>query len=305
VYSREVVHSETAPPVRGALLMRCGGVSCPPGTCDHDDSLMQRQAAGSGPRLAPPVVHDVLSTAGRPLDTGFANTMGARLGFDFSRVRIHDDEQAAASARMVAARAYTVGRDIVLDSGQYRPDTADGRRLLTHELTHVMQQRTHRGPPPRELAVGESEDPCEHQAERLAQGVDVAVPASGDPVLRRQVDDTFIYRRCREQGVPCGRLLLNHGRWCRLSGCYRSRTYDSSRFGYSPGTCSYACPGGYGCTCVMVGTRNWAVCAIKLCSDEPANDNARAEQEADRGNEGALAAAGPSDTRGPTDQEQV
>jgi len=59
------------------------------------------------------------------------------LGFDFSRIRIHTDARAAASAHAVRARAYTVGSDIVFAEGQYQPTTAAGRHLLAHELVHA------------------------------------------------------------------------------------------------------------------------------------------------------------------------
>jgi hypothetical protein len=60
--------------------------------------------------------------------------------YDFSEVRIHADDHAAASAQAVHALAYTVGRDVVFGAGQYAPHTTEGRRLLAHELTHVVQQ---------------------------------------------------------------------------------------------------------------------------------------------------------------------
>ena len=66
--------------------------------------------------------------------------MGSRFGYDFSNVKIHADETASRSSDSVDARAYTVGNDIVFGQGQYHPDTLDGRRLLAHELTHVIQQ---------------------------------------------------------------------------------------------------------------------------------------------------------------------
>jgi Domain of unknown function (DUF4157) len=78
------------------------------------------------------------ATSGLSGDT--RSLMEARLGFDFGRVRIHTDDHAAASARSIGARAYTVGRDVVFGRGQYAPDTTEGRRLLAHELTHVVQQ---------------------------------------------------------------------------------------------------------------------------------------------------------------------
>ncbi len=66
--------------------------------------------------------------------------MEPRFGHDFSQVRIHTDERAAETARAVNALAYTVGRDVVFGAGQYAPQTDEGRRLLAHELTHVVQQ---------------------------------------------------------------------------------------------------------------------------------------------------------------------
>ena len=61
-------------------------------------------------------------------------------GFDFGGVRLHTDGQAAASAAAIGAKAYTIGNHIVFGAGQYRPETAEGRELLAHELAHVVQQ---------------------------------------------------------------------------------------------------------------------------------------------------------------------
>jgi hypothetical protein len=63
-----------------------------------------------------------------------------RFGATLDGVRIHTDSRAVASARAVHARAFTVGRDVVFGAGAYAPETARGRRLLAHELTHVLQQ---------------------------------------------------------------------------------------------------------------------------------------------------------------------
>lgn len=89
---------------------------------------------------APASVDRVLASVGRPLDPAIQQDMGQRFGHDFSQVRVHTDERAAESARAVNALAYTVGRDIVFGTGQYVPETRDTRRLLTHELMHVIQQ---------------------------------------------------------------------------------------------------------------------------------------------------------------------
>lgn len=78
---------------------------------------------------------------GEPLDATTRDFMGARLGEDFARVQVHASPDASASARSLAAQAYTVGEDIVFGAGCYAPESPKGRRLLAHELVHVMQQR--------------------------------------------------------------------------------------------------------------------------------------------------------------------
>ena len=83
--------------------------------------------------------HEADSVAERVM-SGDESVSRADSGFDFSQVRIHTDERAAESARAVDALAYTVGRDVVFGAGQFSPGTNEGRRLIAHELTHVVQQ---------------------------------------------------------------------------------------------------------------------------------------------------------------------
>jgi hypothetical protein len=123
--------------------------------------------------------------------------MESRFGHDFGRVRVHTDQKAAQSARAVNALAYTVGADLVFSSGQYRPEEADGRRLLAHELVHTIQQ----GEPARPTAAGRDALVVSHpdsaqereasvHAERVVAGAAVAV-RSGSPVtLQRQTPHT-------------------------------------------------------------------------------------------------------------------
>jgi hypothetical protein len=87
----------------------------------------------------PPVVNDVLRSAGHPLDPSTRVLMEDRFGHDFSKVRVHSDPLAANSASAVNAQAYTVGSQIVFGAGRYN-STAGGQHLLAHELTHVVQQ---------------------------------------------------------------------------------------------------------------------------------------------------------------------
>jgi len=90
--------------------------------------------------VAPAEVQEVLTGSGRGLDASTRAFMEPRFGHDFSRVRVHTDRRAAESAQSIDALAYTVGSHVVFASGQFAPDTPAGRRLLAHELTHVVQQ---------------------------------------------------------------------------------------------------------------------------------------------------------------------
>ncbi len=89
---------------------------------------------------APASVSEVLATPGRPLEPALRQDMEQRFGRDFSGVRVHLDSRAAQSAREVGALAYTVGRNVVFAQGQFAPRSAQGRRLLAHELVHTVQQ---------------------------------------------------------------------------------------------------------------------------------------------------------------------
>jgi hypothetical protein len=82
-----------------------------------------------------------LQGGGQPLLDSTREFFEPRFGRDLGGIRIHDDAHAANMAQSVNARAFTVGSDVVFASGQYSPETANGRELLAHELTHVVQQR--------------------------------------------------------------------------------------------------------------------------------------------------------------------
>ncbi|GAA0451738.1 DUF4157 domain-containing protein [Streptomyces olivaceiscleroticus] len=136
------------------------------------------QATGQ-PSVQRSAVHDVLRSGGRPLSGTTRADMEARLGADFSDVRIHDDSAAKASAAEVGARAYTSGNHVVIGDGG-----AD-RHTLAHELTHVIQQR--QGPVAGAdngagLKVSDPSDRFEREAEAnatLALSRPAPMPATG------------------------------------------------------------------------------------------------------------------------------
>ncbi len=105
-----------------------------------DGIVRRRGSPGAGPASAPPIVDRVLQRGGQPLEKGARSMMERHFSHDFSRVRIHHDSEASASAEAIRAEAYTVGPDIVFRAGRYDPASAAGQHLLAHELAHVVQQ---------------------------------------------------------------------------------------------------------------------------------------------------------------------
>jgi hypothetical protein len=85
-------------------------------------------------------VNRALAGSGTALHPTLQQDMERRFGYDFSRVRIYADGEAGRSAEDMNAQAYTVGHRVVFAPGRFVPRTAHGLRLLSHELTHVVQQ---------------------------------------------------------------------------------------------------------------------------------------------------------------------
>jgi len=97
--------------------------------------------AGSPGSAGPPTrVHEVLSSAGRPLDSTTRSFMERRLGRSLESVRVHSDRRSEESVGALGARAYAVGRHLAFGANQYRPETGAGKRLIAHELAHTLQQ---------------------------------------------------------------------------------------------------------------------------------------------------------------------
>ena len=136
--------------------------------------MPQRFATLAAPSSAPPIVTDVLNSPGQPLDAAIRSFMELGFGHNFGQVRVHTNTQAARSAQSVNALAYTVGRHIAFDDGQYRPDTQPGRRLVAHELAHVMQQSAHGQASGHEIRIA-GDDAAEREAARMEATVENSV----------------------------------------------------------------------------------------------------------------------------------
>jgi hypothetical protein len=125
----------------------CGGncAKCQAGSGSASPDILLRKpvsTAALNTTAMPAHVHAALHSPGFPIDTGTRQFFEPRFGHDFSHVRVHTGPSAAASAQALNAVAYTLGRDVVFNTGQYAPQSGHGQHLLAHELTHVVQQGT-------------------------------------------------------------------------------------------------------------------------------------------------------------------
>jgi hypothetical protein len=170
---------QTSTPVQRGILRRkcdCGQHTIAGGECNtcknKTSGALQRSAINHVPANdVPSVVHDVLNSPGQPLDTVTRAFMEPRFGHDFSRVRVHTDSRAAQSAQEVNALAYTVGNQLVFAPRQYEPNSQRGKKILAHELMHVVQQGAGVSGVQSKLSIGEAGDASEHQADRVADAV--------------------------------------------------------------------------------------------------------------------------------------
>ena len=205
--------SEQVTRTSGPQLQRtcaCGG-GCPKCQTEqpaHGQGLLQTKHVGSSGHAraaAPAIVQEALASPGQPLDAATRRFMEPRLGHDFSRVRVHDDDAARQSARAVNAHAYTVGHDIIFAAGRFAPGTQEGQRLLAHELTHVVQQSGAEG-----VRAGQS-------SEEYGSSHETPLSANGGGVMQRQPADVTEAdeekRECQTE-TDCQRLV-REGKWCR------------------------------------------------------------------------------------------
>jgi hypothetical protein len=175
-------------------------------------------ARGPDPSVPPPFVRQALSAPGHPLDPATREFMEAGFGRDFRDVRLHADPLAAGSAKAVGALAYTVGRDIAFASGQLAPATVEGRRLLAHELTHVVQQRQsgaalqcqpdRRTVGARMISVGELQ---EAGVKIHPENAAMSSPSQFDPLVDVDDQDVSQTHRLPESQVRGSRKYVDNG----------------------------------------------------------------------------------------------
>jgi hypothetical protein len=162
-----------------------------PATAANYSGAWRCSCGGGCPRCSEPA--PAPDSASAPLGAEDRSFLEARFGQDFSAVRLHRDEPAARAAAGVGARAFTVGHDIVLGAHEHRPGSPGYRRLLAHELAHVVQQQgtgaDTPGPPP----TGVPGDRFEREADAVAQTA--MAGATAGPIKIRQHTSTPMVQR--------------------------------------------------------------------------------------------------------------
>ncbi|HUY95841.1 MAG TPA: DUF4157 domain-containing protein [Terracidiphilus sp.] len=181
----------------------------------------------SDSRLA--LAHKALAGKSEPLDTRTRSAMESAFGRSFRHVRVHTEGESAASARSLGALAYTVGNHIVFDRGRFAPHTVSGRRLLIHEMAHVVQQDRASAAADRPLRIGSPSGPDERSADLAVDQLDrpprlvpafwsaqLTAMAPREPVLQRAVAtwggawDTTQYNDHQTGGVKDGIDITLH-----------------------------------------------------------------------------------------------
>ena len=165
-------------------------------------SAISRESVNGHDNGVPPIVHEVLRSPGQPLDDATRAFFEPRFGYDFSSVRVHTDGRAAESVAAVNALAYTIGRNVVFGAG-YASGSSDGRRLMAHELTHVVQQAA------AEVSSASQLTAPDHSSEREADHVADLVIAGTRPIASGIVS-----------APPSVQRSCSNGRWVReYDGC--------------------------------------------------------------------------------------
>jgi hypothetical protein len=219
-----------APLARGApldpatvlRLQRASGNASVAALVEGRRPVLQRSASSGEDEERSPVLDVVGRGGGHPLEPELRSDMEQRLGHDFGDVRVHSDGPAGQSAQSVGAHAYTVGSEVVFQPSSWAPGTPDGRRMLAHELTHVVQQRS--GPvdgTPTDggVSVSHPSDRFEQEAARVSeQAVPGPAPAAaGVTGVQRQAEDeavedesvqgTFVQRQGEDETEDEGEAL--------------------------------------------------------------------------------------------------
>lgn len=161
-----------------------------------DEGLQAKEIRGETPEVTSNMETNInaLRGGGQPLSESTRAFFEPRFGTDFSRVRVHSGGAAEQSARDVNALAYTVGRDIVFGAGRFAPGTHEGRRLIAHELTHVVHQSGADG-----IHAGQS---YENHVSSPISPIGLSIQRQSDHPEEQDAEDAI-----RDETTPCSEII--------------------------------------------------------------------------------------------------
>ena len=135
--SERVVQHMTSPTLTApaSIQRKCS-------SCEDEEKLRRKETDSSKPSASPSIASQITDSTGSgyQLQPRLRSEMESAFQNDFSGVRLHTDSQAVQLSQTLNAQAFTYGNDIYFNAGKYNTDSTDGKRLLAHELTHVVQQ---------------------------------------------------------------------------------------------------------------------------------------------------------------------
>jgi hypothetical protein len=141
-------------------------------------------------------------TRGRPLDLATRNFMGSQFGTDFGGVQVHTHENAQRACKAFGANAFTIGRHIFFDQGQYAPHSEEGKKLIAHELAHVVQQQSNE-----QLSIHQPAEisRLENEAEQFSQQVSLSHQTQAHSAEQRPFNRQHVSLSTTHPGVLLGR----------------------------------------------------------------------------------------------------
>lgn len=172
------------------------------GQPENPAAALQRAAGNAA-------VNELLA-GGRPLAPPLRDQLEQRFGADFAAVRVHDTPVAAEAARALSAKAFTIGQHIAFSPGQFAPDTQDGKRLLAHELAHVVQQSRGGAEQPKLDGSGPLEADAAQAARSAAESAGPVSVAGNSGVGPAAQPGTSWYERAR-QGLASAAAAVKPG----------------------------------------------------------------------------------------------
>jgi hypothetical protein len=150
---------------------------------EEDKNVQRKEVAAPAAVTRASTIAGAISSGSQYLPPALSYHFGSRMGHEFGDTKIHTGSAAAQSAKAIHARAYTLGNHIVFAEGQYQPDTYEGKKLLAHELVHVVQQKD--GTALYRQSDETSEPPTEEGA---AEETPIATSGSGEQRFENQRD---------------------------------------------------------------------------------------------------------------------